>query len=528
LKKQQFTFILFLLIGVFLSTNILVSAQETGWDYSTEKFEVNKKSNFQGYKNLPKVARQWFKGVKFIQGGTFIMGRVSQNITATESDTTLLIGSIPRRVTVSSFFISEHEVTNAEYREFTNWIKTRSAMDILANYYPERCLPNGRYNENILIDWRDIVLDSLLYYPENESYYRRKEIDTRKLVYTYQYEEFNDSLYRINYSDTIGNDSSLLWNRDWSDCMELKEVSIAVYPDTLCWINDFSYSYNEPMTKMYFWHPAYDYYPVVGVSYKQAQAYCNWRTDRLNESILIAEKILDKSSYYFSTYEFLKDTANWEYMEFLYPYFRLPTEAEWEYAACYTNEDGYNDAIYPWEAYSLFNDKAEYKANFGNIDDKNGVRIKSFADDGGHHTTIIASYEANQKGLYDMAGNVAEWVIDRKTESEHNFAVRYDDTRQEAFTKTYQILSLDIDYWRYLDTTNVFDRQKIECFAEEALHNAIVLHNTQNARVVKGGSWADPALYLMPGTQTIFNENKSSSRIGFRIAMTKVGSPFQE
>ncbi|MDD4236381.1 MAG: SUMF1/EgtB/PvdO family nonheme iron enzyme [Bacteroidales bacterium] len=513
--------LLYILAAVFLCvTNISFYAQDTGWNYDDKALERVKEPKYQGYKSLPKKARKHFEGMKFIPGGTFTNGRSAQEMTFCDKDSTLLVGNLPMRVTVSSFFISDHEVTNAEYREFVNWVKVRVAMDILAEHYPEKRLPNGQYNQEIPIDWRDIVLDSLLYYPVNESYYRRKEIDTRKLIYTYQYEELNDSLYRINFSDTITNDSSLLWDRNISECMELKEVSIAVYPDTLCWVNDFSYSYNGPMTKMYFWHPAYDNYPVVGVSWLQAAAYCQWRTDRLNEDILIAEKVLKKRSYYFSTDELLQDSSNRYYMQILYPNFRFPTEAEWEYAACFRDDEGFNREIYTWEGQTTTNKKGEYLANFGTIRDQNNVWHKSFDDDGYFHTSEVKHYPPNQKGLYDMAGNVAEWVLNKYEVMDHTYRVLPNDDAQTAFEKVYKQMEYGFEI---RDSLNELDRWYLTRYAEQAMHNAKVLDKMQPARGVKGGSWADPAVYIMPGTRTIYNENKSSSRIGFRVAMTVVG-----
>lgn len=509
-------------LAIFLLFQMPYSlAQKSDWQYDQTKTNKIKEPKYQGYKSLPKKARKYFEGVKFIAGGTFTMGRTNHDVTFSEKDSTLLVGYTPMRVTVSSFFISDHEVTNTEYREFTKWVTIRNAMDILAEKYPDRRLPNGRYNESIPFDWNDTVLEAFMFFPEHERYYRRKEMDVSKLHYTYVVEVVNDSLFDDLWSSDPALDSVVRQLGHKPGYIEYHERSIGVYPDTLCWMHDFAYSYNEPMVKLYFWHPAYDNYPVVGVSWHQAQAYCQWRSDRLNEDILIAEKVLKTRSYYFSTREFLLDSANWQYAEVLYPNFRLPTEAEWEYAACFQNNEGYNRDIYPWEGYATTNKKGKYLANFGTIRDQNNVWHKSYDDDGFFSTSEVKAYPPNQKGLYDMAGNVAEWVLDNPGFQSNRFAVLPGDNTQTAFEKVYKQMELGAEI---RDSADIYDRQRIMYYTEQAMHNAVVYHKMQPARVVKGGSWADPAVYIMPGTRTIFNENKNSSRIGFRVAMTVVGA----
>jgi gliding motility-associated lipoprotein GldK len=150
-----------------------------------------------------------------------------------------------------------------------------------------------------------------------------------------------------------------------------KEV-INVYPDTMVWIRDFSYSYNEPMTRNYFSHPAFDDYPVVGVNWKQAKAFSYWRTKLWNS--------------------YKTDQPNSEM-------FRLPTEWEWEYAA----RGGKDMAPYPWGAYYVRNAKGCLLANF-----KPGRG--HYAEDGGQLTVNVYAYYPNDYGLYNMSGNVAEWT----------------------------------------------------------------------------------------------------------------------
>ena len=157
--------------------------------------------------------------------------------------------------------------------------------------------------------------------------------------------------------------------KDRSSFIIREELNI--YPDTLCWIADFTYSYNEPMTNAYFWHPAYDHYPVVGVNWKQAVAFSRWRTQLQNGYIA-----RNGGSY-------LQD-------------FRLPLESEWEYAARGTQEL----SMYPWGGPYTRNNVGCFLANFKPM-------RGNYVDDGGFHTVKINSYNPNDFGLFCMAGNAA-------------------------------------------------------------------------------------------------------------------------
>ncbi len=165
----------------------------------------------------------------------------------------------------------------------------------------------------------------------------------------------------------------------------VKDV-INVYPDTLAWVHDFTYSFNEPMTNMYFWHPAYDDYPIVGVTWKQARAFCVWRSFLLNNFLMTNGQSIVND-------------------------FRLPTESEWEYAA-----RGGNDlSPYPWGGPYIRNARGCFLGNFKPI-------RGSYIDDGGFHTVHIFSYNPNDFGLYCMAGNAAEWTSNAFDESAYDFA----------------------------------------------------------------------------------------------------------
>ncbi|MBX3164364.1 MAG: SUMF1/EgtB/PvdO family nonheme iron enzyme [Bacteroidetes bacterium] len=161
---------------------------------------------------------------------------------------------------------------------------------------------------------------------------------------------------------------------------------INVYPDTLAWVHDFTYSFNEPMTNMYFWHPAYDDYPVVGISWKQARAFTIWRSNLLNNYLIgTGQSIVND--------------------------FRLPTESEWEYAA----RGGLQNSPYPWGGPYIRNAKGCFLGNFKPI-------RGSYIDDGGFHSLYVYSYNPNDYGLYCMAGNVSEWTSNAFDESAYDFA----------------------------------------------------------------------------------------------------------
>ncbi|WNJ16241.1 SUMF1/EgtB/PvdO family nonheme iron enzyme [Pontibacter sp. G13] len=170
-----------------------------------------------------------------------------------------------------------------------------------------------------------------------------------------------------------------------------------IIPDTTVWIRDFAYSYNEPLMENYFWHPAFDDYPVVGVNWYAAQAFCQWRTAHLNN--------------------FREERG-----EAAMPRFRLPTEAEWEYGA----RGGYEHKLYPWEGPYLRNSKGCFLANF-----KPGRG--DYIADNFEYTAPANSYIPNDYGLYNMPGNVAEWCEDDFEEAgytySHDLNPRYLDPR---------------------------------------------------------------------------------------------------
>ena len=147
-----------------------------------------------------------------------------------------------------------------------------------------------------------------------------------------------------------------------------------IYPDTTVWVSDFTYSFNEPMHDQYFWHAAYNDYPVVGVSWGQAKAFCNWRTKTKNDHLRSQSEPTVTA-------------------------FRLPTEAEWEYSA----RGGLEYATYPWGGPYPDDDRGCFMANF------KPMRGDYLADNA-LYTAQADAYYPNGYGLYNMAGNVSEWT----------------------------------------------------------------------------------------------------------------------
>jgi formylglycine-generating enzyme len=293
-----------------------------------------------------------------------------------------------KTVSVQAFYMDDTEITNNEYRQFVYWVRDSIARRLLGDEDEETYLiTTDQYGEDIdppLINWgaklrwdkpevREATAEMFL--PENERFYRRREIDTRKLDYEYYWIDLREAAKRSN-REQGKTDRSVF----------IKKDIINVYPDTLAWIHDFTYSFNEPMTNMYFWHPAYDDYPVVGVNWKQARAFCIWRTHYFNNYL----------SSVGST--FVQD-------------FRLPTESEWEYAS----RGGLDLSPYPWGGPYIRNSRGCFLGNFKPL-------RGNYIDDGGFHTVKVTSYSPNDYGLYCMAGNVAEWTNNAFDESAYNFA----------------------------------------------------------------------------------------------------------
>ena len=280
-----------------------------------------------GVQDRPRFYQPDPYGTLFIPLGSYTMGGGDQDI---------FYANVYQSKTVSvpSFYMDETEITNNEYRQFVYWVRDSIAHVKLGESGKDEFMisqdDNGEQIDPPFVNWDEEVpwedvdsKDALndMYLPEHERFYRRKEIDTRKLNYVYYWIDLQTAAQK-DYSQPGVASAGALMDRPQGlkdRSVYIKKEVINVYPDTLCWIHDFTYSYNEPMTKSYFWHPVYDNYPVVGVSWKQAKAFCTWRTNLMNSYLESRDEA------------YVND-------------FRLPNETEWEWAA----RGGSALSPYPW------------------------------------------------------------------------------------------------------------------------------------------------------------------------------------
>ena len=404
-----------------------------------------------------------------------------------EQDVIYEYSAMPRRVTVSSFYIDETEVANVHYREYLYWVNR-----------------------------------------------------------------------------TFGADFPEVYGR--------------ALPDTLVWREELAY--NDPYVQYYFRHPAYNYYPVVGVSWLQAVEFSKWRTDRVNEMYLVENRILESNpsqvnednfnteAYLVGQYEgntrskgLLKDYnpdgtgTRGAKMEdgIMLPDYRLPTEAEWEYAALairgnlVDGQEMFTDRkLYPWNGSSLRETRhggwqGDFLANF-----KRGrgdyAGMAGQLNDNAVITAPIYQFLPNDYGLFNMAGNVSEWVQDvyrpftyfdmedmnpfrgnifeqrildeegRPVEKDSLGRLRYEQVKTEDV--------INRRNYRRGDVINYVDGDSV---SQVAYAYGITTLVSDRTRVYKGGSWADEAYWLAPGSRRYLEEDQAMATLGFRCAMIRLG-----
>lgn len=422
-------------------------------------------------------------GMVYVKEGKFNMGPSGQ-------DVPFAMTAFTKTVSIGAFWMDETEITNDEYRQFVFWVRDSIARRVLidngqTDFERELDDPSGATaaGTDPLLDWdEDIewdsedygsILEDELFLSKEDRFRNHRELDTRKLVYDYVWVDLKQAAKKNNrynfaegrygmtddafvYDHVSGEDRNLKdfarnggYDYDTRRAFIMHDTTL-IYPDTLVWIADYSYSYNEPLAENYFWHPAYDNYPVVGVTWMQARAFSHWRTKFMNDYRM------NNGEHYVQSY-------------------RLPTEAEWEYAA----RGGLKNNLYPWGGPYATNEGGCYIANFKNM-------RGNYVSDGSMYTVEVMAYFPNEFGLYEMAGNVSEWTSSAFDESASVFV---------------HDLNPDYQYNARKEDPPVLKR-----------------------KVIRGGSWKDVAYYMQCGSRTYEYQDSAKSYIGFRCVRSYLGN----
>lgn len=386
-------------------------------------------------------------------------------------------------VSVDGFWMDETEVTNSKYKQFVMWVRDSIIRTRLAD-------PQYGGDETYMItedkngdpvtphlNWKKPLPRKPNEDEQRaiESVYTRnpitgeKMLDYRQLNYRYEVYDYTAAALRrnrlnpeernLNTDVTVNPDEVVMISKDTAYIDDegrivretvnrqlsgpwdfLNTYIVNVYPDTTCWVNDFQNAENETYLRNYFSNPAYNDYPVVGVTWEQANAFCAWRTDYLLKGLGPEARFVQR--------------------------YRLPTEAEWEYAA---RGKGGNE--FPWEDKSVKNGDGCFFANFkpdrGN-----------YTKDGNLITSKVGIYNANSNGLFDMAGNVAEWT-------------------STVFTEA------GVEAMNDLNPTLSYNAAKEDPYRLKK-------------KSVRGGSWKDPESFIRAAWRTWEYQNQPRCYIGFR------------
>ena len=443
------------------------------------------------YENITPEATPY--GMVRIPRGSFVMGPNDQSAI-------WAIQPSQRDVTVESFWMDITEITNGEYKQFVVWVRdsiartqlARMEVDVLgleaedAKYfsvkydpYNEAADPDTVLNWKVRIPWNAkwtyegdeeenatyLAVNSVFYQSGDKT--EERQLNAHIMNYSYKwlardqaklpgnsfnpktgkYHDWAEVTIDTAYYDETGKIINKVIKkklRQRGDLISRRIINI--YPDTMCWMTEFTYSYNEPAMLNYFSHPSYGYFPVVGVTWEQAQAFCHWR----NAQYQGVSKMPRAQEY------------------------RLPTEAEWEYAA----RGGKLNSAYPWGGPYIRDAKGCFMANFKPL-------RGNYTEDGYFLPSSVGTYDPNDYGLYDMAGNVSEWT---------------DDT--------------------YDETTSAFALDMNPSYKYEAREGDLKI---MRRKVLKGGSWKDVGAYLQCGMRDFEYQDVCRPSIGFRCVRTHIG-----
>ncbi len=388
-----------------------------------------------------------------------------------------------REISVDGFWMDDTEVTNSEYRQFVNWVRDSIFRERLADpaYGGDETYKIEEDKEGNpikpVLNWKK-ALPKKMDEDQQRAYESlfvtnpvtgEKMLDARQMNYRYEIYDYTAAAmrkYRLNpnernlNTDVMVNSSEVVMiskdtayindegeivrqtiNRPLSGPWDfLNTYIVNIYPDTTCWVNDFPNAMNEVYMRHYFANAAYNDYPVVGVTWEQANAFCAWRTDYLLKGLGGVAKYIQR--------------------------YRLPTEAEWEFAA--RGKDG---TEFPWDNKDVKDGRGCFYANFK---PDNG----DYTQDGNLITSRVGNYSTNSNGLYDMAGNVAEWTSTIYTEAGIN-------------------------------AMNDINPQLSYNAAKEDPYRLKV-------KSVRGGSWKDPESYIRSAWRSYEYQNQPRSYIGFR------------
>ncbi len=431
-------------------------------------------------------------GMVHIPRGSFTMGPNDQSVT-------WAVQPSQKTVSIDAFWMDITEITNGEYRQFVYWVRdsiartelARMEVDVLgvepdqAKYFKLRYDPyNEAADPDTILNWKTKIPwnakwtfegdeeTNAAYLAVNKVFFQsadktsHRQLNSHIMNYSYQWVNYDQAALPGNsfnartggYNDNakIRIDSAFMRNGRIVDTVIIKPLRnrgdliarkiINIYPDTMCWMTEYTYSYNEPAMQNYFAHPSYGQFPVVGITWEQAQAFCYWRTN-LYRSI---GKLPRAQEY------------------------RLPTEAEWEYAA----RGGRHNAQYPWGGPYVRDSKGCFMANFKPM-------RGNYTEDGYLLPSRVGSYDPNDYGLYDRAGNVSEWI-----------GQTYDPTLN-TFTHD---MNPNYDYKARGEDPKVMKR-----------------------KIIKGGSWKDVGAYLQCGMRDFEYQDKCRPSIGFRCVRSFIG-----